>query len=433
MKTILKPSQRISGAIGCLMLVVLLMALACSKSKVPMPPPSPPEVEVVAVEQKDVPIYSEWIGTLEGTVNADVRSQVTGYLVAKDYSEGSFVKKGQLMFEIDPRPFQAALDQAKGELASAQGQLGQAEAQVQQAQAQVAQAEADQAQAQRDANRYTLLIETGVASRQQYDNAVQTNLAAAATFGAAEAGVNTARAGVESAHSQVKAAEAVVRAAELNLGFTRITAPIDGIAGAATVQVGDLVSTQNNPNSPPLTTVSTVDPIKVYFTLSEQEYFNYSRRTPIQNQWGAGGAKLELVLSDGITYPQKGRFFVADRQVDQKTGAIRMAGLFSNPGNTLRPGQSAKIRALANTKKGALLVPQRAVTELQVGYCVAVVGADNQVSLRHVKVGDRLGLLLVIEEGLQPGERVVAEGTQNVRPDAFVNPKPFAGPLASAH
>lgn len=432
MKTILKPRRRISGAIGCLMFVVLLMVVACSKSKVPMPPPSPPEVEVVAVEQKDVLIYSEWIGTLEGTVKAEVRSQVTGYLLAKDYAEGALVKKGQLMFEIDPRPFQAALDQAKAELASAQGQFGQAEAQLQQAQAQVAQAEADQAQAQRDANRYTLLRETGVASRQQYDNAVQANLTAAATFNAAEAGVNTARAGVNTARSQVKAAEAAVRTAELNLGFTRITAPVDGIAGAAAVQVGNLVSTQNNPNSPPLTTISTVDPIKVYFTLSEQEYLNYSRQTPIQNQWGAGDGKLELVLSDGTTYRQKGRFFVADRQVDQKTGAIRIAGLFPNPGNALRPGQYAKVRAQANTMKGALLVPQGAVTELQGGYCVAVVGADNKVSIRPVKVGDRVGALWVIEEGLQAGERVVAEGTQKVMPDTVVSPKPMAAPLASA-
>jgi membrane fusion protein, multidrug efflux system len=260
---------------------------------------------------------------------------------------------------------------------------------------------------------------------------VQANLTAAATFNAAEAGVNTARAGVESARSQVKAAEASVRTAELNLGFTRITAPVDGIAGAAAVPVGNLVNPQNNPNSPPLTTISTVDPIKVYFTLSEQEYLNCSRQTPIQNQRGAGDGKLELVLSDGTTYRQKGRFFVADRQVDQKTGAIRIAGLFPNPGNALRPGQYAKVRALANTMKGALLVPQRAVTELQGGYCIAVVGADNKVSIRPVKVGGRIGALWVIEEGLQAGERVVAEGTQKVMPDALVNPKPMAAPLAS--
>jgi RND family efflux transporter MFP subunit len=433
MKTILKSKLRIGGAIGCLLLVVMFITLGRTKGKVTAPPASPLEVEVVTVEQKDVPIYSEWIGTLDGAVNADIKSQVTGYLMTKDYTEGAFVKKGQLMFEIDPRPFQASVDQAKGELAKAQGQLGQAEAQLQQAQANLAQAEANQRKTQLDADRYTQLIQTGVVSRQEYDNAAQANLAAIAAVKAAEAGVNTARAGIEAARSQVKAAEAAVQTAELNLGFTRVVAPIDGIAGVATVQVGNLVNPQN-PNSPPLTTVSTVDPIKVYFTLGEQEYLNYSRRAPIQSKWGAGDGRLELelVLSDGTTYPQKGRFFVADRQVDQKTGAIRIAGLFPNPGNTLRPGQYAKVRAVTSTKNGALLVPQRAVTELQGSYRVAVVGADNKVSIRPVKVGDRVGLLWVIEEGLQAGERVVAEGTQKVMPDAVVNPKPLATPLASA-
>jgi membrane fusion protein, multidrug efflux system len=271
-----------------------------------------------------------------------------------------------------------------------------------------------------------------VVSRQDYDNATQVNLANIATVKAAEAGVNTARATIESARSQIKASEATLKTAELNLGFTRITAPIDGIAGVTTVEVGNLVSPQN-PNSPPLTTVSTVDPIKVYFTLDEQEYLKYSRRTPIESKWGAGAGRLELelVLADGTTYPRQGRFFVADRQVDQKTGAIRIAGLFPNPGNTLRPGQYAKVRAVTSTKNGALLVPQRAVTELQGSYRVAVVGADNKVSIRALKVGDRVGRLWVIEEGLQPGERVVAEGVQKVRPDAVVNPKPLAAPLAS--
>jgi RND family efflux transporter MFP subunit len=433
MKAILKTKLRIGGTIGCLLLVVMFIALGRSKGKVAAPPPGPPEVEVVLVEQKDVRIYSEWIGTLDGTVNADIKSQVTGYLLTKNYTEGSFVKKGQLMFEIDPRPFQAAVDQANGELAKAQGQLGQAEAQLQQSQATLAQAEANQTKTQLDADRYTQLIQTGVVSRQDYDNAVQINRAAIANVKAAAAGVGTARAVVESARSQIKAAEAAVRTAELNLGFTRITTPIDGIAGVATVEVGNLVSPQN-PNGPPLTTVSTVDPIKVYFTLSEQEYLNYSRRSSIQSKWGAGDGRLvlELVLADGTTYPQKGRFFVANRQVDEKTGAIRIAGLFPNPRNTLRPGQYAKVRAVTSTRKGALLVPQRAVTELQGNDRVAVVGADNKVSVRPVKVGERVGPLWVIEEGLQPGERVVAEGTQRVRPDAVVNPKPLAKPSASA-
>jgi len=433
MKTILKSKLRMGGAVGCLLLVVMLITLGPSKGKVTAPPATPPEVEVVTVEQKDVPIYSEWIGTLDGTVNADIKAQVTGYLLTKDYTEGSFVKKGQLLFEIDPRPFQASVDQANGELAKAQGQLGQAEAQLQQTQASLAQAEANQAKTQLDADRYTQLIQTGVVSRQEYDNAVQVNRAAIANVNAAEAGVNTARAGIEAARSQIKAAEAAVRTADLNLGFTRIVAPIDGIAGVATVQVGNLVNPQN-PTSPPLTTVSTVDPIKVNFTLGEQEYLNYSRRSPIQSKWGAGDSslELELVLADGTTYPQKGRFFVANRQVDEKTGAILIAGLFPNPGNTLRPGQYAKVRAVTSTKNGALLVPQRAVTELQGSYRVAVVGADNKVSIRTVQVGDRVDALWVIEEGLQPGERVVAEGTQKVRPDAVVNPRPLARLSTSA-
>ena len=433
MKTMLKSKLRIGGAIFCLLLVVMFITLGHSNRKVTAPPATPPEVEVVTVEQKDVPIYSEWIGTLDGTVNADIKAQVTGYLLTKDYTEGSFVKKGQLLFEIDPRPFQASVDQANGELAKAQGQLGQAEAQLQQTQASLAQAEANQARTQLDADRYTELIQTGVVSRQEYDNAVQANRAEIANVKAAAAGVDTARAVVDSAHSQIKAAEAAVRTAGLNLGFTRIVAPIDGIVGVATVQVGNLVSPQN-PNGPPLTTISTVDPIKVYFTLGEQEYLIYSRRTSIQSKWGAGDRELELelVLADGTTYPQKGRFFVADRQVDQKTGAIRIAGLFPNAGNTLRPGQYAKVRAVTSTRNGALLVPQRAVTELQGSYRVAVVDADNEVSIRTVKVGDRVGALWVIEEGLQAGERVVAEGTQKVRPDAVVNPKPLARLSTSA-
>jgi len=435
MKSISKHKLGIGGAIGCLMLAVLFMALGRPKGKVIAPPASPPEVEVVQVEQKDVPIYGEWIGTLDGAVNADIKAQVAGYLLTKDYTEGSFVKKGQLMFQIDPRPFQAAVDQASGDLAKAQGQLGQAEAQQQQAQAQLAQAEANQGKTQLDADRYTQLIESGVVTRQDYDNAIQANRAAIAGVKAAEASVNTTRAGIDSARSQIKASEAALKTAELNLGFTRITAPIDGIAGVATVEVGNLVNPQN-PNNPPLTTVSTLDPVKVYFTLGEQDYLNYSRGSSIQSKWGADGSKLdlelELVLADGTTYPQKGRFSMADRQVDQKTGAIRLAGLFPNPGNRLRPGQYGRVRAVTGAKKGALLVPQRAVTELQGSYNVAVVGADNKVSIRAVKVGDRTGSLWVIEEGLHLGESVVAEGAQKVRPDAVINPKPYAAPSMSA-
>jgi membrane fusion protein (multidrug efflux system) len=393
------------------------------KDSAPASPP-PPGVEVAEVKQEDAPIYSEWIGSLDGMVNAEIRAQVTGYLLRQRYTEGSFVRKGQLLFEIDPRPFQAALDQANGDLAKAQAQLAQADSQLLQAQAQLAQAEANQVRAQLDVDRYTPLAKEKAITTQEYDNSIQSNIAAKAQVKAAHAGVETAKSAIVAANAAVEAAKATVKTAELNLSFTNITSPIDGVAGIATAQVGNLIQ----PNGAALTTVSTLDPIKAYFTLSEQEYLAYTRRDSIQHKWGAGGPRgleLELVLADGSTYGRKGKFFVADRQVDQKTGAIRLAGVFPNPGNTLRPGQYAKVRAITSTRESALLVPQRAVTELQGGFRVAVVGEGNKVSVRPVKVGDRVGSMWVIEDGLKPGERVVAEGTQKVRPDAVVNPVPF--------
>lgn len=444
MKVISEHKLRIGRVICCLVLVALLIVLWGSKGKETPPPASPLEVAVVEVEQRDVPIYSEWIGTLDGMVNTEIQAQVSGYLLRKDYTEGSFVRKGQLLFEIDPQPFQAALDQAKGDLAKAEGQVSQAEGQLAQTnsqllqlQAQLAQAEADEGKTQLDVSRYSPLAREKAITDQELYSAVQANLAAKATVNATSAGVETAkaaivaaRAGVESAKANVQTARATVQTAELNLGFTRIYSPIDGIAGVAQAQGGNLVG----PNSGALAMVSTVDPIKVYFTPSEQEYLNCTRRNPTPGAPDAAdkGIELELVLADGSVYPQKGRIYVADRQMDQKAGAIRIAGLFPNPGNTLRPGQYAKVRAVTSTKQGALLVPQRAVTELHCSYRVAVVGANNKVNIRPVKVGDRVGSLWVIEEGLQPGEKVVAEGTQKVRPEAIVNPKPFAKLSASA-
>ncbi|HST19752.1 MAG TPA: efflux RND transporter periplasmic adaptor subunit [Blastocatellia bacterium] len=418
--------QRIRRAAATsLIIVALFTAAACSKTKATSQPLGPPEVEVVTVEQKDVPIYSEWIGTLDGMVNAEIKSQVTGYLLNKNYTEGSFVRKGQLMFEIDPRPFQSAVEQAKGDLAKSQGQLGQAEALLLQAQAQLAQAQANQGKTQLDVDRYTMLVKSGVINKQDYDNAVQANLASLAQVKATEAGIKTASAGIESAKSQIKASEAALKSAEINLSFTKIIAPIDGIAGIATVQVGNLVNL-NNPNSPPLTTVSTVDPIKAYFTAGEQDYQKYIKSSLISG--ARGKLELELILSDGTTYPQKGQFYMADRSVDQKTGAIKLAGLFPNPGNILRPGEYGRVRAVTSLKEGALVVPQRAVTDLQGRYSVAVVGSDNKVSIREVRVGDRVGSMWIIEEGLKAGESVVAEGTQKVRPDTAVIPKPFVAP-----
>ena len=413
--------------------------------------PKPLEVEVTQVAQTNVPIYKEWIGTTEGMVNADIKAQVTGYLLRQNYKEGSFVKKGQLLFEIDPRPFQAAVDQAKGQVAQFEGQLEQATSQVVQAEAQLAQAtsqlsqaqaqstqaEANRVKAQLDADRYKPLIEQKAVTQQEYDNAVQGNVAARAQVEAARAGiesaraqlaqakaqVSTAKAGIAAAKGQLENAKATVNTALLNLGFTRITAPIDGIVGIAQAQVGDLV----NSTSGPLTTISTVDPIKVYFTLSEQEYLNYTRPSlhDAQQNGALDQLELELILADGSTYPDKGRFYFADREVDPKTGAIRLAGVFPNAGNFLRPGQYGRVRAVTSVKEEALLVPQRAVTELQGLYQVAVVGPDNKVSIRPVKVGEKSGSQWVVEEGLNAGESIVAEGTLKVRPGMTVSPKPF--------
>jgi membrane fusion protein (multidrug efflux system) len=372
--------------------VILLSLISCGKSEQPQPPP--PEVEVVRVEQKDVPIWNEWIGTLEGFVNAQIKPQVTGYLLRQTYSEGSFVKKGQLLFEIDPRTFQAALDQTKGQLANAEGQL--------------AQAQANQIKAQNDVNRYTPLAKEQAIPQQDLDNAIQANAAAQAQVRAAKA--------------QIDAAKAQVDAAQLNLSFTRIVSLIDGIAGIAQAQIGDLVGP-----STLLTSVSTLDPIKVYFPVSERGYLNYVKENPDAAKRAEQEKKLvlELVLAGGSVYPHPGHFSFADRQVDVKTGTLRLQGLFPNPGNVLRPGQFARVRAITSTRKGALLVPQKAVTELQGNYQVAVVGSDNKVQIRPVKVGERVGTDWIIEQGLKPGDRVVAEGLQKVHAGMAVNPTPL--------
>jgi RND family efflux transporter MFP subunit len=396
MDTISKRKLWIAGALSLVVLGVLAGALR-PKHVSGAQPGAPPVVEVVQVEQKDVPIYHEWIGTLDGLVNADVRAQVTGYLLHQGYQEGAFVKKGQLLFEIDPRPFQAALDQAEGQLAQAQALL--------------ANAKAVQGRTQLDVERYTPLAKEQAASQQDLDNAVQNNLAAKATVATAEA--------------QIKTDQAAVETAKINLDFTRLVAPIDGIAGQAQLQVGALV----NLSSGPVTSVSTVDPIKVYFTVSEPQYLDWRRRFPTESSRleADKNLRLELILADGSVYPRSGTFYFADRQVDVGTGAIRIAGLFPNPGNVLRPGGYGKVRAVVRLEHDALVVPQRAVTELQGGYQVAVVGPDNKVSIKTVTVGDSVGSDWVISDGLKPGDKVIAEGIQKVRPGAQVNPKPYGG------
>lgn len=364
----------------------ILLALACFilwaglEETVQAQVPSVPEVEVATVIQKDLPIYSEWVGTTEGLVNAKIRAQVTGYLARQAYKEGSSVKKGDLLFEIDPRTFKAALDQADAQLAIARAKLGKTEL---------------------DVKRYRPLAKESAISQQELDDAVQANLAA--------------KAGVQ-------AAEASVEQAKLNLGFTRITSPVDGIAGSANAQIGDLVGPSQTGE---LTTVSTVDPIKVYFPISEQEYMALARE--IAKNGGKNSPerqKLELILADGSVYPYKGDFSFAERQVDVKTGTIRLATVFPNPGNVLRPGQFGRVRAVLDIKKGALLIPQRAVMELQGSYQVAVVTPDNKVNIRSVKTGERVENLWVISSGLQSGERVIVEGIQKVKEGMLVSPKP---------
>jgi membrane fusion protein (multidrug efflux system) len=365
-----------------LMFLVAAFGLAgCQEEKKAVAPPPPPEVEVAEVIQKDVPVYSEWVASMDGMVNATILAQVQGYLIRQNYKEGDLVKKGAMLFEIDPRPFQAAVDEARAALAKQQAVLQTAQANL---------------------KRILPLAAANAVSQRDKDNAVGS---------------------VQSAEAQVLASQAQVRKAELDLGFTKIASPIDGIAGAAKAQMGDLVGT---PQARELTTVSTVNPIKVYVPISEREYLQAVEKAKQEQKPDAEKTTFELILVDGSTWPQKGTFSFADRQVDPQTGTIKMAILFPNADNTLRPGQYAKVRALMGTAKGALLVPQRAVGELQGSYQVAVVAADNTVQIRGVTVGERIGNLWVIREGLKAGDRVVAEGTQKVGNGVKVTPKPYA-------
>jgi RND family efflux transporter MFP subunit len=338
----------------------------------------PAEVQVVAVVQQDVPIYNEWVATLDGYVNAQIQPQVTGYLVQQNYKEGSYVRKGQILFEIDPRPFQAILDQAA---------------------AQLAQAEAQQGKTKLDVDRDTPLAKERAIAQSQLDNDIQANLAAQAA---------------------VKSAAAQVEQAQLNLDFTHVTSLLDGIAGIATVQIGNLVSP-----TAALTSVSQVNPIKAYVPISEQEYMRFSKQINADSQQvtPSNSPPLELILADGTVYPYKGKILLTDRQIDVTTGSIRIVSAFPNPNNILRPGQFGRIRAAAETRKDALLVPQRAVSELQGTYQVAVVGAGDKVSVRPVQVGDRVGANWIIQSGVKEGDLVIVEGLQKVREGSVVKVK----------
>ncbi|MGH9358884.1 MAG: efflux RND transporter periplasmic adaptor subunit [Terriglobia bacterium] len=349
------------------------------------PPPRPPVVEVATVIRKDVPIYGNWIATLQGYVNAQIQPQVTGYLIKQDYREGSFVRKGDVLFEIDPRPFQAVLDQTKAQVAQAEAQLGAAALNVKR--------DIPEAKAR-------------AIPQSQLDNDTQAKLAAKAA---------------------VEGAQAAVEQAQLNLGYTKVRSLIDGIAGITQVQVGNLVTP-----STVLTAVSQVNPIKAYFPISGTEYLRIASRVNPGNinlLNSATRIPLQLILSNGITYAYKGKILFADRQLDPQTGTIQIVGAFSNPGNILRPGETGRVRAITELKKGALLIPQLAVTELQGSYQVAVVGPDNKITIRTVQVGEQVGTQWwIINQGVVAGERVVAEGTGKVRDGMVVTPEPYTPP-----
>jgi membrane fusion protein (multidrug efflux system) len=369
------------GLIVAVLTAVVLTGSSCGGLKPPAAASAPPApVAVVKAIQMDVPVHAEWVATLEGYVNAQIQPQVSGYLIRQNYQEGSYVHKGDVLFEIDPRPFQAVLDQAKGQLAQARAQLYLADLNV---------------------KRDTPLVKERAIAQSQLDIEMAAQMQAQAA---------------------IQAAEAAVEQAQLNLGFTSVRSLVDGIAGIATTQMGNLVSP-----AAVLTTVSQLDPIKVYFPISEQEYLQFTSKLPTKNSAGdllsaSGSLALDLILSDGSTYPHKGQVIFTDRQMDPQTGTIRVVGAFPNPGNILRPGQFGRVRALLGVRQGAVLVPQRCVTELQGTYEVAVVTAQNSIFVRKVKVGDRVGALWVINEGLAAGEAVVAEGTSKVRDGMTVAP-----------
>jgi membrane fusion protein, multidrug efflux system len=369
--------------------MALLLAAGCAKKEAAAPP-APPAVEVAPVIQKDVPVFQEWIGSLDGYVNAEIRPQIEGYVLKQTYKDGFLVHAGETLFEIDPRQFQATYDQARGSLSQYEATLANAKTTV---------------------ARYRPLAAEKAISQQELDDA--------------ETKERTAQANVESAR-------AALDKAKLDLNWTKVASPIDGIAGVAKTQVGDLVNRLTV-----MTTVSQVDPIKVNFNPSEQEYLTWTAKHGSPEKSVKAGPSLEqgplqLILADGSVFPHRGRPILLGREVDVKTGTIQLAGAFANPGNVLRPGQYAKVRVAVDVKKGAILVPQRAVSELQGSYQVAVVGADNKVTIKVVKTGPLEGNLWVISEGLKPGDRVVVEGLQRVKSGMTVEPKEASSPAADA-
>jgi membrane fusion protein (multidrug efflux system) len=380
----------------CLAAIAFGLLTLSSCQQQAAPPPRPPlEVSTSTVEAKDITTYGDWVGSLDGYVNAQIQPEVAGYLIHQNYREGSFVHKDEVLFEIDPRPFQAALDQAKGQLAQAKGQLAQAEATL----------SLDKINLDRD----TPLVQAHAVAQSQLDTDTQT--------------LKTQEAVVVSAKSAIQTAEAAVESAQLNLGFTKVRSLVDGIAGTAAIQIGNYVSQQSV-----LTTVSQVNPIKAYFPISEQEYLQVSQRMKpgASGDWlkNSSAVPLQLTLSNGSVYDHPGHIVFADRQVDNQTGTIRIVGAFPNPGNLLRPGQYGKVRAKTGVLQGALVIPQRAVSQLQGGYQVAVVTSDNKIQIRPVTLGAREGEDWIVQSGLKLGEHVVTEGTGKVQDGMPVNPKP---------
>jgi len=425
----LSPVQRLH--VICLTAVLLFLTAFLGsgcKKKEQRAAEQPPDVEVTKVVQQDVPVTKEWVATLTGLVNADIRAQVSGYLIKQNYPNGAFVRKGELLFQIDPRPFQAALDQAKADLEQTRGKLEEAKARLEEAKADQQRAEATLGKTEIDVARYTPLAQENAISQQELDSAIQANLAAKAQVEAMKAAVGTARAAIATDTAAIAAASAAVDIAQLNLGFTRIVSLIDGVAGIAKAQVGDLVG----PQTPtPLVTISTTNPILAQFAPSEQEYLSVMRRpgTTSADDAALGRLKFELVLANGAVYPLIGSLHAVNRDIGVRTGAITVQVQFDNPNNVLRPGGFGSIRSVVRIQHDALLVPQRAVSELQGGYRVAVVSSDNKVTLRPVKAGEKFGSMWVIEDGLKPGERVVADGVQKVREGLQVSPRPYhAGP-----
>jgi membrane fusion protein (multidrug efflux system) len=383
--------MKLSEFLPCSFVAAAVALCGCKQAKAP-PAMGPPQVVVAAVEQRDVPIIGEWIGRLDGSANVDVRARVSGYIQEVAFKEGTVVKEGDLLLRIDPRPFEAAMAQAKAELAQAVAAQGKAEL---------------------DEKRQTQLLDRKITSQQDYDNAVQANLGAKAA---------------------VESSRAALAQAELNLGFATITSSIEGIVGRTDFNVGDFVAAGSA--GTPVTTVSTVDPIKLVFSVSEKDYLEAADRIhailarPLDQREATG----ELIRADGKLHPYKGRFLAADREVDAKTGTIRLSAIFPNPGNILRPGQYARVRIKVGERAGAMLVPQRAVQELQGRNFVWVVDDASKVSQRSVTVGPRFGGDWVIEDGLKPGERIVVEGLQKVRDGAPVQPStaPPTAPVAAA-